>query len=77
MIQGYTDDRGSYDYNLALSDRRCNAVKSVLEKDYGIDESRMTIEPKGKAELLSDTRLLAPRGIHLVNRRVDIISIIE
>ena len=42
-------------------------------KDFGINESRFTIDARGKHELLSDTRRLAPRGVHMVNRRVDII----
>lgn len=74
-IQGYTDDRGSYEYNEKLSERRCLAVKDVLVKDYGVDASRFVTEPKGKVELLSDTRKLAPRGVHLVNRRVDIFQV--
>ena len=76
-IQGYCDDRGSYEYNEKLSMRRCNSVRDVLVKDYGIDASRFEIDPRGKGELLSDTRTLAPRGVHLVNRRVDILPIIE
>lgn len=73
-IQGYTDQRGSADYNIRLSEKRCNNAKKVLVEDYGIDESRFTVVPKGDSELLSDTRTLAPRGVHLVNRRVDIIQ---
>ena len=76
-VQGYCDDRGSYEYNERLSQRRCNAVVDVLVKDYGISRSRFETEPKGKAELLSDTRSLAPRGVHLVNRRVDIFPIFD
>jgi outer membrane protein OmpA-like peptidoglycan-associated protein len=74
-IQGYTDDRGSFEYNEKLSERRCFAIKDVMVKDYGLDASRFVIEPKGKVELLSDTRKLAPRGVHLVNRRVDIFQV--
>ncbi|MDR2928004.1 MAG: OmpA family protein [Cytophagaceae bacterium] len=77
LVQGYCDDRGSYEYNEKLSIRRCNSVKDVLVKDYGIDASRFDISAHGKAELLSDTRALAPRGIHLVNRRVDVFPIIK
>ena len=77
LVQGYCDDRGSYEYNEMLSKRRCNAVIDVLVKDYGMDASRFEVEPKGKQELLSDTRALAPRGVHLVNRRVDIFQITE
>ncbi len=77
LVQGYCDDRGSYEYNVPLSERRCKSVVDVLTKDYGIDASRFETEPKGKKELLSDTRSLAPRGVHLVNRRVDIFQITE
>jgi outer membrane protein OmpA-like peptidoglycan-associated protein len=77
LVQGYCDDRGSAEYNVKLSQRRCMAVVDVLVKDYGMDASRFDVEPKGKQELLSDTRALAPRGVHLVNRRVDIFQITE
>jgi len=76
LIQGHCDFRGSYDYNVGLSTRRCNAVKDVLVKAYGIDASRFDIDPRGKKDLLSDTNNL-PKGVHLVNRRVDVIPIIE
>lgn len=77
LVQGYCDDRGSYEYNEKLSQRRCQSVVDVLVKDYGLDASQFVIEPRGKKELLSDTRKLAPRGVHLVNRRVDIFQITE
>ena len=76
LIQGHCDFRGSYEYNVGLSTRRCNAVKDVLVKGYGFDPARIDIDPKGKSELLSDTNNL-PKGIHLVNRRVDVFPIIE
>ncbi len=71
LVQGYCDERGSYEYNLGLSQRRIDAVVDVLVNDYGIEESRFEAEPQGDTKLLSDTENLAPRGIHLVNRRVD------
>ena len=77
MIQGYCDARGTDQYNIKLSERRCKAALDVLTKDYGIDQTRFEINAKGKAELLSDTDKLKPRGIHLVNRRVDIFIINE
>jgi outer membrane protein OmpA-like peptidoglycan-associated protein len=77
LVQGYCDDRGTDDYNVKLSQRRCNAVVDILVKDYNIDASRFETEPKGEKELLSDTKTLAPRGVHLVNRRVDIFQISE
>ncbi len=76
-IVGYCDERGSYDYNLKLSQRRCNAALKVLVDQYSIDRDRFELDYKGEAELLSDTQKLAPHGLHLVNRRVDLFVIIE
>ncbi len=76
-IVGYCDTRGSDDYNLKLSNRRCNAVLDVLVYDYGISNDRFQIDPKGESDLLSDTNKLKPRGLHLVNRRVDLFMIVE
>ena len=72
VVQGYCDERGSDDYNLHLSQRRCDAVVESLVYDYGLEKSRFETEPEGESKLLSDTKKLAPRGIHSVNRRVDI-----
>ncbi len=76
-IVGYCDARGSVEYNLKLSMRRCNAVLDVLVNDYGISKDRFQIDPKGESDLLSDTNKLKPRGLHLVNRRVDLFMIVE
>ena len=76
-IVGYCDERGSYDYNVKLSQRRCNAVLKVLVEQYDIDRNRFEVDFKGEAELLSDTQKLAPHGLHLVNRRVDLFVIVE
>lgn len=72
LVQGYCDERGTDDYNVKLSQRRCDAVVDVLVNDYGLDEDRFRTEPNGEGRLLSDTKKLAPRGVHSVNRRVDI-----
>ncbi len=76
-IVGYCDTRGSYDYNIKLSKRRCNAVLDVLVNDYGIDSDRLQIDPRGENDLLSDTNKFKPRGLHIVNRRVDLFMIVE
>lgn len=75
VIRGYCDARGTDQYNIKLSERRCQAVLDVLVKDYGIEKDRFDIDPRGESELLSDTEKLKPRGIHLVNRRVDLLLI--
>lgn len=74
-IRGYCDARGSVAYNEALSQRRCNAILDVFVNDYGLSADRFEMDPKGKSDLLSDTEKLKPRGIHLVNRRVDLLLI--
>lgn len=47
MIEGHADERGSAEYNLALGDRRANAVKSYLVT-LGIPENRITVTSKGR-----------------------------
>ncbi|QDE29855.1 OmpA family protein [Shewanella polaris] len=41
-IEGHTSKRGSYELNLALSQKRAKAVVEVLENTFGIDPSRLT-----------------------------------
>lgn len=76
-ITGYCDERGTNDYNVRLSQRRIEAVLDVLVYDYDIAKNRFQLDPKGESELLSDTKKLKPRGIHMVNRRVDLLMIVE
>ena len=40
-IEGHTDERGTYEYNLALGDRRANSAKAFLV-DLGIGPYRIT-----------------------------------
>ncbi|TLX76967.1 OmpA family protein [Labilibacter sediminis] len=77
IISGHCDDRGSYEYNLKLSERRCNSVLNTLVNDFGLDPSRFEIDPKGEAELLSDTQNMSIKGLHMANRRVDLLMIVE
>ena len=77
VISGYCDDRGSFEYNLKLSERRCNAVVDAMVNDFGIDRSRFTTDPKGESELLSDTQNMNIKGLHMANRRVDLLMIVN
>lgn len=50
IIKGYADKRtGTADYNKKLSERRANAVKTILA-NYGVDESQMEVEAVGVEE---------------------------
>lgn len=47
QIEGHCDQRGGIQYNIALGERRANAVKRYLQ-DQGISSSRMTTISFGK-----------------------------
>ena len=46
-IEGHADERGTREYNLALGERRANAVKDYL-LTYGISGSRVSVLSYGK-----------------------------
>jgi outer membrane protein OmpA-like peptidoglycan-associated protein len=64
MITGNCDARGDAAFNLRLGKKRADATKKFLVTEYGIDESRLFTESKGKNDLLD------PKELD-VNRRVD------
>jgi OOP family OmpA-OmpF porin len=64
-ITGNADKTGSEKYNTELGQKRADAVKDVLVKQYGIDAARLSTTTKGEAELLNTKT-------NSVNRRVDI-----
>ena len=47
VIQGYCDERGTREYNIALGERRANAVKQYLVSK-GISADRITVISFGK-----------------------------
>lgn len=65
---GYTDSIGSVAYNLKLSQRRANAVKTYLVSK-GIDPNRIYTEGKGKSNPVASNKTAAGRA---KNRRVEI-----
>lgn len=46
-VEGYADERGTRDYNLALGERRANSAKNFLVS-LGVDASRITTVSYGK-----------------------------
>lgn len=71
-IYGFTDDRGSDNYNLTLSQNRADAIKEVFSNNE-FDESKMTnVDGKGKilVNIIREDDLNKIRGL---NRKVEII----
>ena len=69
MIEGYTDNTGSDDYNLGLSQRRADAVKAYLT-GQGIGSMRLTSAGKGESAPVADND---SSGGRQQNRRVEVI----
>jgi outer membrane protein OmpA-like peptidoglycan-associated protein len=68
-VEGHTDDVGSDDYNLALSERRARAVAAFLVQ-HGVPHDRVTARGFGK------TRPVAPNdgdAGRRKNRRVELV----
>jgi OOP family OmpA-OmpF porin len=66
-IQGYADNLGSDEYNLALSEKRAQAVKEYLVSK-GISSDRLTVIGYGKKNPAADNNTIGGRA---KNRRVE------
>jgi outer membrane protein OmpA-like peptidoglycan-associated protein len=66
-IFGYTDAKGSDQYNLTLSENRAKSVANYLANN-GISSSRFTIKGFGKADPIGDNSTDSGRAL---NRRVE------
>ena len=71
QVQGHTDDRGSADLNLALSQRRAEAVVDYLV-ELGIDRARLEAKGFGEARPVADNARPAGRR---KNRRVEFVIV--
>jgi OOP family OmpA-OmpF porin len=72
-LEGYTDNRGSDKYNLALSERRAQAVKNYIV-DKGENAARITAVGKGEANPVGDNNTEKGR---FENRRVEVLILSE
>ena len=69
QVTGYTDLTGSAGYNQRLSERRANAVATVLQR-LGIPRNEMIVAGRG----MNDPRVPTPLGVREPqNRRVEIV----
>lgn len=69
LVEGHTDSTGSDSYNLELSDRRANAVRTALI-DKGVSNDRIATRGYGEAYPVAGNDTAAGRQL---NRRVEII----
>lgn len=67
LVAGNTDERGSREYNIALGERRANAVAEILGMS-GVSEHQMRIVSYGKERPVS---LEHSASAHRQNRRVE------
>jgi OOP family OmpA-OmpF porin len=69
-VEGHTDNIGTAAYNLALSQRRANAVKQVLVDKSKIASNRLKAVGYGLTKPIADNNTDAGRQ---QNRRVDVV----
>ncbi|HEX6570371.1 MAG TPA: OmpA family protein [Steroidobacteraceae bacterium] len=69
VIEGHTDSVGGEDYNLGLSQRRAESVRSYLTR-HGVDPSRVTTQGMGESAPVASNESAGGRQ---QNRRVEII----
>ncbi|MBA3028404.1 MAG: OmpA family protein [Desulfobacteraceae bacterium] len=69
-VVGHTDNAGGFEHNLDLSKRRAESVKTILVRDYGIAEKRLT--PNGVAYLAPVATNATEEG-RAKNRRVELV----
>lgn len=71
-IVGHTDTDGDDAKNLELSKRRAQAVRDALNKEFGIELSRMKVDGKGESEPIESNTTLTGKAM---NRRVEFIKL--
>jgi outer membrane protein OmpA-like peptidoglycan-associated protein len=67
LIEGHTDNRGSYESNLLLSQRRANAAKKYLVRTFGINADRISTIGYSGTKPIDTNNTEAGR---VINRRV-------
>ena len=67
VIEGHASAPGAADYNMMLSQKRANSVRTLLINDYGISASRLTAKGFGETQLIDTSNTAAANKI---NRRI-------
>jgi outer membrane protein OmpA-like peptidoglycan-associated protein len=71
-VIGHTSSDGDDKANMELSQRRAAAVKDLLVKEFGIDETRLETEGKGETQPIADNKTKEGKT---ANRRVEFIKL--
>ena len=71
-IVGHTDNQGSPDYNLGLSERRAQSVVTSLTSDYGVAADRLSASGAGLTRPVTSNETEEGRA---KNRRVELVPI--
>ena len=71
VVTGHTDGKGSFDYNLDLSQRRARAVVEVLARDHAVPAERLLPFGAGMAAPLASNEDETGRA---KNRRVELVK---
>jgi outer membrane protein OmpA-like peptidoglycan-associated protein len=69
ILAGFTDAKGSETYNQGLSERRADAVRQLLSKQYGIEAGNLVTVGYGLSQLKDPANPFAAE-----NRRVQVIN---
>ena len=70
MVGGHTDNMGSVDFNLGLSERRARAVKAYFENQHQISPNRLIVKGYGKEQPIASNDSEDGRTL---NRRVEFV----
>jgi outer membrane protein OmpA-like peptidoglycan-associated protein len=70
-VIGHTSSDGDDKANMELSQKRAAAVKDLLVKEFGIDETRLETEGKGETQPVADNKTKEGKT---ANRRVEFIK---
>jgi OOP family OmpA-OmpF porin len=68
MIEGYTDNVGSAKSNMLLSQRRANAVRDYIVKNFKVDKKRLSAKGFGQTKPVADNTTAEGRA---QNRRIE------
>ncbi|MDH0865828.1 OmpA family protein [Mitsuaria sp. GD03876] len=71
FIVGHTDNQGQFDANLALSQRRAEAIVAALAKDYKVDAKRLAARGVANVSPVASNGSEAGRA---KNRRVEMVE---